>query len=157
MAAIVLGDREDTIQMTALRTLALLALLASPALAEDLTPQSYQNLLTPLVSGSVDVLGTPLAYPPGTPKVTSAIVTIPPGGETGWHEHEVPLFAYILEGELTVDYGTKGTKIYRAGDSVLEAINWAHNGTNTGTVPMKLVAVYMGSDTAANTVKVDAP
>ena len=143
--------------MTPLRMLAALALLASPALAEDLTPQSYQNLLTPLVQGSSDVLGTPLAYPTGTPNVTSAIVTVPVGGETGWHEHEVPLFAYVLEGELTVDYGTKGKKVYRAGEAVLEAVGWAHNGTNTGTVPMKLVAVYMGADSAANTVKVDAP
>lgn len=143
--------------MTRLRMLALLALMASPAVAEDLTPQTYQNLLTPLLQGSTDVLGTPLAYPAGTPNVTAAVVTVPPGGETGWHVHEVPLFAYILEGELTVDYGTKGTKIYRAGESVLEAVGWSHNGTNTGTVPMKLVAVYMGSDAAQNTIKVDAP
>jgi quercetin dioxygenase-like cupin family protein len=137
--------------------LAALAFVAAPALAEDQTPQSYQNLLTPLLQGSTDVLGTPLAYPAGTPKVTAAIVTVPPGGQTGWHEHEVPLFAYILEGELTVDYGEKGKKTYRPGDSVLEAVGWAHNGTNTGTVPMKLIGVYMGSDTAQNTVKVDAP
>lgn len=131
--------------------------LALPGHAEDLAPQSYQNLLTPLLQGSADVLGTPLAYPEGTPNVTSATVTIPPGGETGWHQHEVPLFAYVLEGELTVDYGEKGKKIYRAGEAVLEAVGWAHNGTSTGTVPMKLVAVYIGSDAATNTVKVVAP
>lgn len=137
--------------------LAALALVAMPALAEDQTPPSYQNLLTPLLQGSTDILGKPLAYPAGNPNVTAATVTIPPGGETGWHQHEVPLFAYVLEGELTVDYGTKGKKTYKAGDSVLEAVGWAHNGTNTGTVPMKLIAVYMGSDAAANTVKVEAP
>lgn len=143
--------------MRRLGTLAVLALVTAPAVAEDLTPSAYQNLLTPLLQGGTDVLGTPLAYPAGTPSITAAIVTVPPGGETGWHLHEVPLFAYILEGELTVDYGAKGKKTYRAGDSVLEAIGWAHNGTNTGTVPMKLVGVYMGSDAAQNTVKVDAP
>ena len=143
--------------MTRLRMLASLAFLASPAVAEDLAPQTYQSLLTPLVQGSEDVLGAPLAYPAGKPNITSAIVTIPAGGETGWHEHEVPLFGYVLEGELTVDYGTKGKKTYRAGEAVLEAVGWAHNGTNTGTIPMKLVAVYMGADSAANTVKVEAP
>jgi quercetin dioxygenase-like cupin family protein len=143
--------------MRVLRLLAAMAILATPALAEDLAPQTYQNLLTPLLQGSTDVLGAPLAYPAGTANVTSAIVTIPPGGETGWHQHEVPLFAYVLEGELTVDYGEKGKKIYRAGEAVLEAVGWPHNGTSTGTVPMKLVAVYMGSDAATNTVKVDAP
>ena len=139
-----------------LTALALLWIIG-PATAEDLTPQAYQNLLTPLLQSSTDVLGEPLAYPDGTPNVTAAIVTIPPGGETGWHEHEVPLFAYLLEGELTVDYGEKGTKTYHAGEAVLEAMNWPHNGTNTGTVPMKLIAVYMGSASAANTVSLDGP
>ena len=126
--------------------------LATPAVAEDATPQGYQNLLTPLLQSGTDVLGDPLVYPQGTPNVTAAIVTIPPGGTTGQHGHEVPLFAYILEGELTVDYGDKGTKTYRAGDSVLEAQNYPHTGTNTGTVPMKLLAVYFGSTDKHNTV-----
>jgi len=139
--------------------LAILALAGSVALAvaEDATPQAYQNLLTPLVQDGKDVLGVPLAYPAGSPLVIGAIVTIPPGGETGWHQHEVPLFAYVLEGELTVDYGIKGKKTYHAGEAVLEAVGWPHNGTNTGAVPMRLVAVYMGSDAATNTVKVPPP
>ncbi len=135
---------------------ATLALLSSAAFAED-QAQHYQNLLTPLVSGGTDVLGTPLAYPDGPVNITAAIVTIPPGGTTGAHHHEVPLFAYILEGELTVDYGDAGTRTYRAGDSVLEAIDRVHAGTNTGTVPMKLLAVYMGGGTASNTVADPAP
>lgn len=132
-------------------------LFVCPAVAEDQAAPSYETLLTPLLQSGTDVLGTPLAYPSGTANITAAIVTIPPGGQTGWHSHEVPLFAYVLEGELTVDYGTKGKRTYRTGDSVLEAINWTHNGTNTGTVPMKLLAVYMGSDTAKNTVKQTTP
>jgi quercetin dioxygenase-like cupin family protein len=141
------------VSMRVLTALAALCLLATPALAENLAPQqTYQNLLTPLLSGGTDILGQPLSYPPGDVMITSAIVTIPPGGETGLHSHEVPLFAHILEGELTVDYGDKGTRIYRAGDSVLEAVGWPHNGTNTGTVPMKLLAVYMGSSEARNTI-----
>jgi quercetin dioxygenase-like cupin family protein len=135
------------------------ALLActGAAVAEDRAPQQYQNLLTPLLQGGTDVLGAPIVYPDGPVNITTAIVIIPPGGTTGWHSHEVPLFAHILEGELTVDYGDKGTKIYRAGDSVFEAVNWPHNGTNTGDVPMRLLAVYMGGGGKANTVTVSAP
>lgn len=141
-----------------LKRLVLSALLfTTPALALDATPQAYQNLLTPLLQSGTDVLGDPLVYPEGTPNVTAAIVTIPPGAQTGHHGHEVPLFAYILEGELTVDYGDRGKKTYRAGDSVLEAQNYPHNGTNTGTVPMKLLAVYIGSSDKQNTVAVPAP
>jgi len=131
--------------------LAILA-LSVPALADDQSGQQYQNLLTPLLQGGVDVLGNPLRYPDGEVSITSAIVTIPPGGTTGLHRHEVPLFAYILEGELTVDYGEGRINTYRAGDSVLEAMDVPHNGTNTGSVPMKLLAVYMGGGGKANTV-----
>ena len=64
-------------------------------------------------------------------------ITLAPGQQTGWHMHPVPLFGYILEGELTVDYGTKGARTYRAGDGFMEAIDEAHNGRNTGQGPVK--------------------
>ncbi len=54
--------------------------------------------------------------------------------------------ATILEGELTVDYGDKGVHVYRAGDALLEAIAVAHDGRNTGTVPMRILAVFMGAE-----------
>lgn len=126
------------------------AALAFPALAEDQSATSYQNLLTPILSGNQTIIGQTIAYPAGTPKVTAAIVTIPPGGETGWHTHEIPLFAYILDGALTVDYGSKGVKVYEAGGGVLEAVDWPHNGTNKGEVPVRLLAVYIGAEGEAN-------
>lgn len=122
--------------------------LAAPASAEQTV--SYQSLMTPLFSGNQTVLGQTIAYPEGTPQITSAIVMLPPGGETKWHTHEVPLFAYILEGEITIDYGSKGVKVYKPGDAVLEAIDWPHNGTNKGTVPVRLLAVYIGAEGKAN-------
>ena len=142
--------------MKPLVLLAAIVALAPIARAEDQASQQYQTLLTPLVQGGADVLGEAHAYPAGALNITSAIVTVPPGGQTGWHTHEVPLFAYILEGELTVDYGEKGTRTYSAGTGFFEAINWPHNGTNTGSVPARLIAVYMGGGDKANTVPVPA-
>lgn len=132
-----------------------LPLLASAASAEDLS--AYQALLTPLLQSGETTIGQPIQYPAGAAKVTGAIVTLPPGGQTGWHTHEVPLFGYVLEGTLTVDYGSKGTKDYKAGDSWLEAMNWPHNGINNGSVPVRLIAVYMGGGDKANTIKTPAP
>ena len=74
-----------------------------------------------LLQGSETVLGQEVAYPAGEPVVTAAIVTMAPGQETGWHAHEAPLFAWMLAGELTVDYGPDGARVYRAGDALLEA------------------------------------
>lgn len=105
-----------------------------------------------LLQTSTTVIGQPIAYPSGTPMVTAAIVTMVPGQETGWHQHEVPLFAWMLEGELTVDYGAAGVKVYRKGDALVEALKSRHNGRNTGTGDVRLLAVFIGAEGAANTL-----
>lgn len=112
-----------------------------------------REAVTGLLSTSDTVVGQPIVYPSSAPaKVTSAIVTMLPGEETDWHKHEIPMFGYILEGEVTVDYGSKGTRVYRKGDAVMEAIDWPHNGRNTGTVPARILGVFMGADGVPNTV-----
>jgi quercetin dioxygenase-like cupin family protein len=104
------------------------------------------------------ILGQPFSYPTGMPaKVTAAIVTMPPGGATGWHEHPVPVFGYVLEGEITVDYGPHGKRVYRKGDSLMEAINTAHDGHNTGQGIARILAVFMGAEGVENTTKVAPP
>ncbi len=75
-----------------------------------------------------------------------------PGQQTGWHTHEVPLFAYVMEGEITVDYGPDGTITYTAGDSLIEAYKTRHNGTNTGSGIVRILAVFAGADGIPNTV-----
>lgn len=130
---------------------AVLALFAVPAAAQD---TQYQNLLTPLLSGNQTIIDQTIAYPQGTPKVTAAVVVIPPGKDTGWHIHTVPLFVYILEGEVTVDYGSKGVKTFKAGSALLEAENWPHNGMNKTDKPLRILAVYMGAEGVATATPV---
>ena len=134
--------------------LALAMTVLAPALADQAA--AYRNLLTPLLQTGTDIVGQPLAYPPGAPKITAAIVTIPPGGETGWHSHEVPLFVQVLEGEITVDYGGEVVNVYGTGEAMMEAMNRPHQGTNKGSVPVRLLAVYMGSADRTDTVKAPA-
>jgi quercetin dioxygenase-like cupin family protein len=100
----------------------------------------------PLLASGETVIGEPIIYPVGKGKVTAAVVTLAPGQETGWHTHSSPVFGYMLEGTLEVDYGDKGVRVYRAGDAVLEAIGFAHNGRNTGTDRMRILAVFMGAE-----------
>jgi quercetin dioxygenase-like cupin family protein len=84
--------------------------------------------------------------------VTAAIVTLAPGARTIMHRHGVPLFAYILDGELTVDYGKRGTRTYRQGQSFMEAMTVAHFGVNNGSQPVRLLAVYMGAKRAKDVI-----
>ncbi len=112
----------------------------------------------PLLASSETILGEPLRYPTGAPaKVVAAVVALAPGQQTGWHTHGVPTFGYILEGELTVDYGNRGVHVYRAGDALLEAVDVAHDGRNTGAGPMRILVVFMSADELPTTVPAAAP
>jgi quercetin dioxygenase-like cupin family protein len=111
-----------------------------------------------LLTTSKTLLGQHLTYPADAPaKVTADIITIDSGAETGWHEHDVPLLAYMLEGELTVDYGPDGTHVYREGDVIVEAIRIAHNGHNLGPKPVRLFAVFLGAEGMMDTVETALP
>lgn len=133
--------------------IALLAPFALDALADSTTPPpSYPAI--PLLSTSTTTVGEKIKYPSGDAHVTSAIVTLAPGARTIMHKHGVPMFAYILDGEITVDYGTHGKRTYRKGQSLVEAMHVAHFGENTGAEPMRLIAVYMGSSTAKDVIPV---
>ena len=128
------------------------ALLAFSALtlAPHLTwAQAYPTV--DLLSTSTTVVGEPLRYPTSGPaKVTVSIVTILPGADTVLHRHPAPLVAYILEGDMEVDYGDKGKRAFRKGDALVEAMDVAHRGMNTGTTPVKILAIYLGAEGTAN-------
>src|SRR5215203_1756795 len=112
-----------------------------PALAE-----SSPGVRTVLSTEST-VTGEPIRYPSGAPaQITAVEITLQPGQLTGWHTHPVPLFGYILEGELTIDYGAKGQRVYVKGDRLAEAMNEAHNGRNMSASPVKILAVFIGME-----------
>ncbi|MEZ5901066.1 MAG: cupin domain-containing protein [Hyphomicrobiaceae bacterium] len=105
----------------------------------------------PLVASSETILGESFAYPSGKPKITTGILSLEPGAETGWHTHGAPPTGIILDGELTVDYGEKGKRTYRKGDSLIETMATAHNGKNTGEGVMRLFVVFVGAEGITNT------
>jgi quercetin dioxygenase-like cupin family protein len=99
-----------------------------------------------IFSGNKTIIGQTIAYPSGTPMVNAIILTVPPGTEYDWHSHQAPVFGYILEGELTIDYGSKGTHVYHAGEAVLEALDWPHRPSNRGTVVTRVLAVNIAAE-----------
>lgn len=105
-----------------------------------------------LLQTEATIIGEQVIYPEGPAQITVAIVTMQPGQSTGWHRHEVPLTAHLLEGELTVDYGDKGTRVYKAGDTLVEALGSSHNGQNTGAGIVRILAVFAGAVGVPNTV-----
>lgn len=133
----------------------ILLLVATIAMATRAGAQDAGYPAAALLSTSTSIVGEPLRYPTGGPAhVTASIVVLAPGAKTIVHKHGVPLFAYILEGELTVDYGAHGTRTYRQGQAFMEAMDVAHFGVNNGAVPVRILAVYMGAQGAQDVIPV---
>ncbi len=84
------------------------------------------------------------AYPTGKPEITISKITMPIGFELPVHKHTTPLGGMILEGELTVTKENGESKVFKAGDPIVEVMNTWHAGKNTGDVPTVLIAFYIG-------------
>jgi quercetin dioxygenase-like cupin family protein len=137
-----------------------LAGLLGPVAAQNAPPAQPQpaaGVRTVLSTGTT-VTGEPIKYPSGAPaQLTALEITLAPGQQTGWHTHPVPIFGYILDGELTVDYGPKGQRVYRKGDGFAEATNEAHNGRNVTDKPVTILAVFAGMDGVKDSVPAPPP
>lgn len=99
------------------------------------------------------VLGQSVVYPSGQAQVSSGIVTIPPGARTGMHTHSAPMYAYVLEGTVTISYETGEVKEFGPGTAIIEAVGTPHEGANLGTVPVRILTVNIGAEGVANTTR----
>lgn len=100
-----------------------------------------------IVGAPKTTLGQDFKYPSGQPLIEAFNIEIPVGKQTDLHKHLVPLYIYIVSGDLEVDYGSKGKKIYKPGTSYVEAIDWCHIGMVAGKLPVKVIGIYLGEKT----------
>lgn len=134
----------------------LIATISGCASQSTTSPEVTSQALLSKVDTTI--LGDKFSYPvTESPEITSSVITIPPGMETGWHEHEAPLYAYILEGTLEVTYkqldGTEKTNTYNTGEAIMEALQTPHNGKNSTKSDVKILVVNIGSPELENTIK----
>lgn len=104
-----------------------------------------QVIVEPLLKSDTTSVGQKIHYPKfDNAEVTALKITLKPGKSTGWHKHDIPLFAYIIQGTLTVDLGDGKQRTFEAGSAVAEAIGLWHQGINKGTDDLVLIAFYLG-------------
>ncbi len=116
----------------------------------------YKKVLE-VFTGDRTVAGEEVKFPQDNPGIKSLIVTMEPGEKTAWHQHHTPLYAFILEGEITVTYEGLGPRVYKQGDGFLEAMHVTHQGENTGSGPARILATFLTGDGGKPTVSEPAP
>ena len=109
---------------------------------------------TPILQSTTAAGGTPITYPKtDSAEVTALRLEIAPGGETGRHMHPNPTFVYVLEGAVDVELDGGVVYHYQPGDCALEVVNTWHNAKNKGTIPAKVLVVFVGARGKPNIVR----
>ena len=110
-----------------------------------------ESKLSPVSRDSTTIVGEPLAYPgTASPEISSSIMTITPGGTTPWMTHPVPIYVYVLEGTLTVEFADGSSREFLAGQAFLQARNTWHHGRNKGKGVGRFLAVFCGAKGVPN-------
>ena len=90
-------------------------------------------------------IGQKIVYPNFVnEEVTIVKVILPPGKSTGWHKHFFPVFAYVLQGTLTVEIEKMKALQFPVNSSFSEVVNTLHNGVNNGKEDVILIAFFLG-------------
>jgi quercetin dioxygenase-like cupin family protein len=121
--------------MTTRSRLLLVAATGALALAAG-TLYAQASGLTRTLVGRADV------SVPGREAVV-ARVEVAPGARAGRHTHPGDEISYVLEGESELLVDGQPPRIVKAGESFVIPAGVVHDAHNAGSVPVKLVGVYV--------------
>ena len=130
------------------------ALLPVAAMAQVKTaPAAPTVSITPVSHDSVTIAGEPELYlSTPNPEVSSVVFTFPPGSVSQWMIHPAPVYVYVLEGTLTVEFEDGSHKSFHAGQGFLQCRSKWHRGRNDSAQTMRFLAVFFGGKGVPNVV-----
>ncbi|MDI5934543.1 cupin domain-containing protein [Halomonas kalidii] len=134
----------------ALGLVAVLPITAALAQDDDALPAGFQT--EPVLKTTTTRDGDAIAWQQGTPEIVSVIGTIEPGGRTPLHQHPVPVFVYILEGEVELRTEGGDPHVYGPGEAYIEALNRDHQLFNVSDSDAKVLVVFAGTEGQPTTV-----
>ena len=123
-----------------------LAFLA-PAGAADAPVKS-----TTVISTTKTAIGQPIVLPSKDAQVIVTVLEIAPGAKLPRHKHPFQRYGYVMQGEITVEYEGGKRQTFHAGDFIVEALDVWHFGSNTGSVPVKLLVIDQVEAGKPNTI-----
>jgi len=69
--------------------------------------------------------------------------TLPVGGREGRHTHPGTLVGYVRSGTITLEHESRSPVVYEAGDSFEVEPDKIHEGINTGSTPVVVIATFI--------------
>lgn len=100
--------------------------------------------------------GKNIIYPSGNEEITTTHITIPPNAKLPFHCHPVPTLAYVISGKIKVETMEGKTKLFKAGEEIIEVVNSWHRGYNPSRIkPVKIIVFYAGQKSLKNTIMYD--
>ena len=126
------------------RVYAIALLLFLPVVALAVNENSAVKV-TVLLKTTSDWDGKQIVYPQGQAELTALLVEIAPGESTGWHQHPVPSFAFLLEGSLEITLKDGRVKHLQPGEALSEVTDTMHIGRAVSMTPVRIVVFYAGA------------
>lgn len=124
---------------SAVAALICLTFIASgAAFAEERAPA---EVVTEIARATKTAAGQPIALPQGPLQVVASIYLLAPGARLPEHKHPFQRYAYVLEGALRVQQADSSSRIYRAGEFIIESVDCWHFGATVGDAPVKLLVI----------------
>ena len=125
--------------------------LSAAVAQDDALPSGFEAQAVLKSTKTAD--GDPLQLPQsGTAEIVSVIGTLEPGGRTARHQHPVPVYVYVMEGELEVQTEGGEPRNYKAGEAFLESVNRWHQAFNRADAQAKILVVFIGEEGKPTTV-----
>ena len=129
-----------------------LALLLFPPTVVSAIDENPAVKVTELLKTTSGWDGKQIVYPEGQAEMTALLIEIAPGESTGWHQHPVPSFAFLLDGTLEITLANGRVKRMQPGEALSEVTGTMHVGRALSKTPVKIVVFYAGSVGKALTV-----
>lgn len=95
---------------------------------------------------ATNLAGEAITFPTGAAHMTAEMVTFEPGGHTALHQHPVPSFVYVLEGELEVRIEGQEPMRFGPGQAFMEPQDSTMQAFNLAEGPTRLLVVYSGAE-----------
>ncbi len=116
---------------------AALAVAAALTLALGISLVAQQPSIKRNVVSKTDMVGLP------DREAVMAYVDLPPGSAEGKHTHAAEVFAFVLEGTITLENDGAPKATLKAGDTFHVLPGKVHEAANPGPAPAKLAAVFV--------------